>query len=64
MSFMKTVLNIYSILQKEGGIIQACWPTQDSSMTFKLLLTLLWGTMVIQHTLKWYTFKPLSGIEP
>ena len=31
----------FSIFQKEGGMMQACWQTQDSLMTFKLLLTLL-----------------------
>jgi len=45
----------FSIFQKEGGMMQACWLTQDSLMTYKLLQTLLWGIhtafMVIQHTL-------------
>ena len=45
----------YFIFQKEGGMMQACWQTLDSLMTFKVLLTLLWGIhsvfMVILHTL-------------
>ena len=44
----------FSIFQKEGGMMQAYLQTQDSLMTFKLLLTVLWGIhtafMAIQHT--------------
>ena len=36
----------FSIFQKEEGKMQACLQTQDSLMTFKLLETVLWESIL------------------